>query len=47
MMIVAAPLISAAIPWYGWSTWAGVHWIVPIVGLFVYGVGYTGVGVQL
>ncbi|KAK5203098.1 hypothetical protein LTR96_011066 [Exophiala xenobiotica] len=29
--------------WYGWSTQAKVHWIVPIIGLFPFGFGMIGI----
>lgn len=29
--------------WYGWTTAKHVHWIVPIIGMFPFGVGMLGV----
>lgn len=29
--------------WYGWSTYYHVHWIVPTIGLFPFGVGIVGI----
>ncbi|KAF9887546.1 hypothetical protein FE257_010124 [Aspergillus nanangensis] len=29
--------------WYGWSVQAPTHWIVPIIGLFPFGVGMVGI----
>lgn len=47
MMIVASPFVSAGLLWYGWSTQRQTHWIVPILGLCVFGIGYTSIRVCL
>ncbi|KAF2690099.1 MFS general substrate transporter [Lentithecium fluviatile CBS 122367] len=39
LMIWAAPLVPAGFFWYGWSAQAKVHWIVPILGTVVIGLG--------
>ena len=38
-MIMSAPLVPVGFFWYGWSAQAQVHWIVPILGNVVLGVG--------
>lgn len=47
MMIIAGPLASAGLFWYGWSFQAKVFWLVPILGLAVFGFGYTSMRVCL
>lgn len=39
MVIVAAPLITGGLFWFGFTTYPSIHWIVPIIGSGVYGVG--------
>ena len=36
-------LIPISFFWYGWSTKAHAHWIVPIIGLFPFGAGTIGI----
>ncbi|KAK5661949.1 hypothetical protein OQA88_10059 [Cercophora sp. LCS_1] len=47
MVIVAAPLITGGLFWFGFTTYPSIHWIVPIVGSGVYGIGmmlaFTGI----
>lgn len=38
-LVVSAPLVAVAFFWYGWSAEAKVHWIVPILGTVVFGMG--------
>ncbi|KAK0641161.1 major facilitator superfamily domain-containing protein [Cercophora newfieldiana] len=39
MVVVAAPLITGGLFWFGFTTYPWVHWIVPIIGSFVFGLG--------
>lgn len=39
MLIVAAPLITGGLFWFGFTTYPWIHWIVPIIGSFVFGLG--------
>ncbi|KAF0635519.1 hypothetical protein FPSE5266_06971 [Fusarium pseudograminearum] len=45
--ILGAVLIPIGLFWFGWTTYASVHWIVPIIGSGVFGCGlllaYTGI----
>ena len=36
---IAAILYPAALVWYGWTVQKGVHWIVPLIATFFFGVG--------
>lgn len=38
-VIVGAPLITAGIFWFGFTTYPSIHWIVPIIGSGVFGFG--------
>jgi hypothetical protein len=38
-VIVAAPLITGGLFWFGFTTYPGIHWIVPIIGSAVFGLG--------
>ncbi|KAJ5907581.1 hypothetical protein N7495_000263 [Penicillium taxi] len=42
-MIVFACILPISFFWYGWSADKHVHWIVPIIGMFPFGVGMMGV----
>lgn len=46
MMIIAGPLTSIGLFWYGWTCEAKVHWILPIIGLCVFGFGYMSIRVR-
>ncbi|KAL6703207.1 hypothetical protein ACN47E_010136 [Coniothyrium glycines] len=35
-------LIPVALFWYGWASYSGVHWIVSIIGLVPFGLGFMG-----
>lgn len=37
--ILGAVLVPIGIFWFGWSTYSYVHWIVPIIGSAVFGLG--------
>jgi hypothetical protein len=37
--IVGSALVSVGLFWFGWTTYASVHWIVPIIGSAVFGAG--------
>jgi len=39
MVILAAPLITGGLFWFGFTTYPWIHWIVPIIGSFVFGIG--------
>ncbi|KAL7275857.1 hypothetical protein RUND412_001169 [Rhizina undulata] len=41
-MTFTAPLIPIGLFWYGWSAQAHVHWIVPIMGTSLVGIGLLG-----
>ncbi|KAK1755722.1 major facilitator superfamily domain-containing protein [Echria macrotheca] len=47
MVIVGAPLITGGLFWFGFTTYSSVHWIVPIIGSGVFGLGmmlaFTGI----
>ncbi|KAK0617352.1 major facilitator superfamily domain-containing protein [Immersiella caudata] len=47
MVVVAAPLITGGLFWFGFTTYPWIHWIVPIIGSFVFGMGtmlaFTGI----
>lgn len=36
---IAAFLYPAALIWYGWAAEKGVHWVIPLVANFWFGVG--------
>lgn len=38
-VIVGAPLITGGLFWFGFTTYPEVHWIVPIIGSGVFGLG--------
>jgi hypothetical protein len=38
-MIWFSPLVGVGLFIYGWTTYYQVHWIVPIIGTFIIGVG--------
>ncbi|KGO50466.1 hypothetical protein PEX2_037830 [Penicillium expansum] len=37
--ILGAPLITIGLFWFGWSSTASVHWIMPIIGSVFFGLG--------
>ena len=37
--IAGAVLVPVGLLWFGWTTYASIHWIVPIVGSAVFGMG--------
>lgn len=39
MMILSGPVIAAGLFWYGWSVQAQIHWMMPIVGSGMVGLG--------
>ena len=41
-MMFTCPLLAIAFFWYGWSAEAKVHWIVPIIGTGIFGIGMIG-----
>ena len=38
-LFLTSPLVAAAFFWYGWSAQAKTHWIVPILGTMLFGMG--------
>lgn len=42
-MIIFACILPISFFWYGWTADKHVHWIVPIIGMFPFGVGMMGV----
>ncbi|KAF2669754.1 MFS general substrate transporter [Microthyrium microscopicum] len=42
-MIWIMPAVPIGIFWYGWAAEARTHWIVPIIGTFVFGFGFLWV----
>lgn len=39
LMMYACPLVPIGLIWYGWATDQKVHWVVPIIGTAVAGIG--------
>lgn len=39
LMVYLMPVLPVGFFWYGWSAYAKVHWIVPIIGTFFIGIG--------
>lgn len=37
--IVGAPLVTIGLFWFGWTTYSSIHWIVPIIGSAIFGMG--------
>ncbi|CAI7621111.1 unnamed protein product [Penicillium pancosmium] len=37
--ILGAPLITVGLFWFGWSSTASIHWIMPIIGSVFFGLG--------
>ena len=37
--ILGAVLVTTGLFWFGWTTYASVHWIVPIIGSGIFGMG--------
>ena len=37
--IAGAVLVPIGLLWFGWTTYASIHWIVPIIGSAVFGMG--------
>lgn len=38
-LIVGAPLVTIGIFWFGWTSYASIPWIVPLLGSGVFGMG--------
>jgi hypothetical protein len=38
-VIAGAPLITGGLFWFGFTTYPGIHWIVPIIGSSIFGLG--------
>ncbi|KAL3456369.1 major facilitator superfamily domain-containing protein [Aspergillus heterothallicus] len=43
LMIVFSSILPISFFWYGWTVDKEVHWIVPIIGMFPFGVAMMGV----
>ncbi|KAL4874982.1 major facilitator superfamily domain-containing protein [Aspergillus karnatakaensis] len=43
LMIVFSSILPISFFWYGWTVEKEVHWIVPIIGMFPFGVAMMGV----
>ncbi|KAK0743295.1 major facilitator superfamily domain-containing protein [Schizothecium vesticola] len=47
MVVLGAPLITGGLFWFGFTTYPHIHWIVPILGSLVFGIGtmlaFTGI----
>ncbi|KAL2814467.1 major facilitator superfamily domain-containing protein [Aspergillus granulosus] len=43
LMIIFSSILPISFFWYGWSADKQVHWIVPIIGMFPFGVAMMGV----
>lgn len=43
LMLIFACILPISFFWYGWTAEKQVHWIVPIIGMFPFGVGMMGV----
>ncbi|KAJ0417286.1 major facilitator superfamily domain-containing protein [Aspergillus carlsbadensis] len=43
LMIVFSSILPISFFWYGWSVEKHTHWIVPIIGMFPFGVAMMGV----
>jgi uncharacterized membrane protein YbhN (UPF0104 family) len=39
--ILGGVLVPVGLFWFGWTTYASVHWVVPIVGSGIFGAGYV------
>lgn len=39
MVVLGAPLITGGLFWFGFTTYPHIHWIVPIMGSLVFGMG--------
>ncbi|OJJ43103.1 hypothetical protein ASPZODRAFT_104002 [Penicilliopsis zonata CBS 506.65] len=37
--VVGAPLVTIGLMWFSWTTYASVHWIVPIIGSTIFAIG--------
>ncbi|KAJ5640904.1 Major facilitator superfamily domain general substrate transporter [Penicillium herquei] len=46
-MIIFASIIPISFFWYGWTADKHVFWIVPIIGMFPFGVGMMGVFIPI
>ena len=38
-LVISAPFVAVAFFWYGWSAEAKTHWIVPLLGTVLFGMG--------
>ena len=39
--LVGSVLVTVSLFWFGWTTYASVHWIVPIIATVFFSVGYV------
>ncbi|BCS22039.1 MFS transporter [Aspergillus puulaauensis] len=47
LMIFFASILPISFFWYGWTVYYDVHWIVPIIGMFPFGVAMIGVYIPI
>lgn len=40
-VMVGSALVTTGLFWFAWTTFSWVHWIVPIIGSFIFGVGVS------
>lgn len=38
-LMIGSVLATISLFWFAWTSFAGVHWIVPIIGSGIYGTG--------
>ena len=46
-LFITAWFIPIGLFWYGWSAQAATHWIVPLLGVMIFGVGVVTIFVSL
>jgi hypothetical protein len=47
LMMAGLPLVVAGLFWYGWSAQNRFFWLVPMLGLNLFGTGVTTIQVRL
>jgi len=47
LIIFFASILPISFFWYGWTVYYDVHWIVPIIGMFPFGVAMIGVYIPI
>lgn len=46
-LFVTSWFVPISLFWYGWSAQAGIHWIMPVIGTFWFGIAVVNVLVSL